>query len=256
MMTDTPRVSDEVLAEIGKLSAATVYYLLHMRGVGRKYGSGPIAMKGVASLAPGRKLVGRAVTLRYLPSREDLQREIATSASADGMNVTPRWRVIETCGPGDVLVSDAMGQSDISTGGEIVYGRLFQRGAAGIVTDGAIRDAQSTIDLGWPVFAGGRATMVGETRILPYEYNCPIQCGGVLVRPGDVVLGDDDGVVVIAAAFAEEIARAGREHEAIEQSILANMLEENASPSRFYPFNESTFAMHEARRARSQGAEG
>ena len=255
-MKVTPRVSDEVLEAIGGLGAATVFYLLHMRGIGRKYGAGPIAMSGVAALAPGRKLVGRAVTLRYLPSREDLQTEIATSAGADGMNATPRWQVIETCGPGDILVSDAMGQAGTSTGGEIVYGRLCQRGAAGIVTDGAIRDAQATIDLGWPVYAGGRATMIGETSLLPYEFNVPIQCGGVLVRPGDVILGDDDGVVVIAAAFAEEIAQAGRDHEGIEQSILANMHEEDASPSRFYPFNASTLAMHNARKAKVRGAEG
>lgn len=255
-MQTSPRVSDDVLEMIGRLGAATAFYLLHMRGVGRKYGAGPIAMNGVASLAPGRKLVGRAVTLRYLPSREDLQSEIATSTGADGMNATPRWRVIETCGPGDILVSDAMGQGGTSTGGEIVYGRLFQRGAAGIVTDGAVRDAQATIDLGWPVYAGGRATMIGETSMLPYEYNVPVQCGGVLVRPGDVILGDDDGVVVIAAAFAEEIAQAGRDHEGIEQSILANMREENGSPSRFYPFNASTMAMHSARQAKANGAEG
>ncbi len=253
---NTPRVSDDLLEKIGTLGTATVFYLLHMRSIGRKYGSGPIAMTGVAPLAPGRKLVGRAVTLRYLPSREDMQAEIATSAGADGMNATPRWRVIETCGPGDVLVSDAMGQSGTSTGGEIVYGRLFQRGAAGIVTDGAIRDAQATLDMGWPVYAGGRATMIGETSLLPYEYNVPVQCGGVLVRPGDVILGDDDGVVAIAAGLAEEIALAGREHEAIESSILANMREENASPSRFYPFNANTRAMHAARRALSDGGQG
>ena len=254
-MSHTSRVSDDVLAVIGKLGAATIFYLLHMRGVGRKYGSGPIVMKNVAPLAPGRKLVGRAVTLRYLPTREDLQAEIATSSGADGMNATPRWRVIEACGPGDVLVSDAMGQSGTSTGGEIVYGRLFQRGAAGIVTDGAIRDAQPTVDLGWPVFAGGRATMIGETKMLPYEFNVPIQCGGVLVRPGDVILGDDDGVVVLAASFAEEIARVGKEHEAIERSILANMREKNASPAHYYPFNDGTLAMHRARQAAGKGAE-
>jgi regulator of RNase E activity RraA len=255
-MTERPPVSDDVLAELGKLSTATVFFHLHMRGIARKYGSGPIGMKGVAPLAPGRKLVGRAVTLRYLPTREDLQAEIATSAQADGMNATPRWKVIETCGPGDVLVSDAMGQSGISTGGEIVYGRLHQRGAAGIVTDGAIRDAQPVLNLGWPVYAGGRAASIGETSLLPYEFNVPIQCGGVLVRPGDVVLGDDEGVVVVASALAAEIARLGREHEAVESSILRNMLEENASPSRFYPFNSETLAMHEARNRINGAIEG
>jgi regulator of RNase E activity RraA len=169
------------------------------------------------------------------------------------MNATPRWRVIEACGPGDVLVSDALGQAGTSTGGDIVYGRLHQRGAAGIVTDGAVRDAAAVVDLGWPVFAGGRTSMVGETKLLPYEFGVPIQCGGVLVRPGDVVLGDDEGVVVVAAALAEEIARAGREHEAVEDSIRATMHEDGASPARFYPFNPQTLAMHEARRRRGKG---
>jgi regulator of RNase E activity RraA len=246
-------VSEETLSAIGRLGTATVHYLLMMRGIGRKYGAGPIRMEGVASLAPGRRLVGRAVTLRYLPMREDLQALVATSRGADGMNATPRWRVVEACGPGSVLVSDALGLSDVSTGGEIVYGRLHLRGAAGVVTDGAIRDAGPVVAMGWPVFAGGRTSMVGETRIMPYEFGVPIQCGRVLVWPGDVILGDDDGVVVIPSGLADEIARNGAQHEAVEESVLDVMRRENVAPSAYYPFNADTYALHEARMRRLAG---
>lgn len=238
------RVSDEVLERLRHVDNATVLYVLMMRAVGRKYGHGPTWMEGVSSLAPGRRLVGRAVTLRYLPSRPDLQARIATSSEAGGMNETPRWQAIETCGPGDVLVSDAMGQGDVSTGGEIVYARLKERGAAGLVTDGAVRDAASVIGFGMPLFAGGRTPTVGETRIMPFEVNVPIQCGKVLVWPGDVVMGDDEGVVVLPASMAEEVAEEAVLHDDIERAILDFVRTEDASPKRFYPFNDDTMELY------------
>src|SRR5699024_6355997 len=123
----------------------------------------------------------------------------------------------EMCGPNDVLVSDAMGKAGVSTGGEIVYARLLKRGAAGIITDGAIRDAEAVINFGLPVYAGGRTPTVGEVIMMPFEIITPVQCGNVLVFPGDVVLGDDDGVVVLPASIAEEIAREAVRHENIEE---------------------------------------
>lgn len=239
------RVDDEVLERLGRSETATVLFLLMARGVGRKYGYGPIWMEGVRTLAPGRRLIGRAVTLRNLPSRPDLQRRIAVSSTADGMNDTPRWRAVEACGPGDVLVSDAIGQSNVSIGGEIVFMRLKQRGAVGLVTDGAIRDATRVIDFGLPVFAGGATPTVGETRIMPVEVNVPIQCGKVLVWPGDVVMGADDGVIVVPSSIAGEIADEAERHDDVEHAIMDYVEREHASPSRFYPFNEETFALYE-----------
>lgn len=247
---EPPRVSDEVLARLGRTETATVLFLLMARGIGRKYGYGPIWMESVRSLAPGRRLVGRAVTLRNLPSRPDLQQRIAVSATADGMNDTPRWRAVEACGPGDVLVSDAIGQSNVSVGGEIVFMRLKQRGAAGLVTDGAVRDATNVVEFGLPVFAGGATPTVGETRIMPYEVNVPIQCGKVLVWPGDVVLGADDGVVVVPASLAEEIADEAERHDDVERAIMDFVEREEASPSRFYPFNDLTYELYEKYKAR------
>lgn len=242
---DPLRVSDEVLERLGHSETATVLFLLMARGTGRKYGFGPIWMEGVRTLAPGRRLVGRAVTLRNLPSRPDLQERIAVSSTAEGMNDTPRWRAVEACGPGDVLVSDAIGQANVSVGGEIVFMRLKQRGAAGLVTDGAIRDAPAVVEFGLPVFAGGSTPTVGETRIMPYEVNVPIQCGKVLVWPGDVLLGADDGVVVVPAALAKEIADEAERHDDVERAIMDYVEREKASPSRFYPFNDLTYELYE-----------
>lgn len=240
-----PRVPDDVVERLGRADNATVLFLLMARGIGRKYGYGPIWMEGVESLAGGRRLVGRAVTLRNLPSRPDLQQRIAVSATAEGMNDTPRWRAVEACGPGDVLVSDAIGQANVSVGGEIVFMRLKQRGAAGLVTDGAIRDAARVVEFGLPVFAGGRTPTVGETRIMPFEVNVPIQCGKVLVWPGDVVLGADDGVVVVPAGLAAEIADEAERHDEVECAIRDFVERERSSPSRFYPFNEQTYELYE-----------
>ncbi|MBX3143017.1 MAG: hypothetical protein KF813_04615 [Trueperaceae bacterium] len=242
---EAPRVSDEVIERLKHTETATVLFLLMARGIGRKYGYGPIWMEGVRTLAPGRRMVGRAVTLRNLPSRPDLQQLIAVSSTAEGMNDTPRWRAVEACAPGDVLVSDAIGQSNVSVGGEIVFMRLKQRGAAGLVTDGAVRDAPNVVNFGLPVFAGGSTPTVGETRIMPFEVNVPIQCGKVLVWPGDVVMGADDGVVVIPASLAEEIATEAERHDDVERAIMDYVEREKASPSRFYPFNDLTFELYE-----------
>lgn len=240
-----PRVPDDVLQRLRRTETATVLFLLMARGIGRKYGYGPIWMEGVRNLTPGRRLVGRAVTLRNLPSRPDLQQRIAVSTTAEGMNDTPRWRAVEACGPGDVLVSDAIGQSNVSVGGEIVFMRLKQRGAAGLVTDGAVRDASKVIEFGLPVFAGGATPTVGETRIMPYEVNVPIQCGKVLVWPGDVILAADDGVVVVPALLAAEIAEDAEQHDDVERAIMDYVERYQASPSRFYPFNDLTYELYE-----------
>ncbi|MBM3945319.1 MAG: ribonuclease activity regulator RraA, partial [SAR202 cluster bacterium] len=134
---------------------------------------------------------------------------------------------------------------------------LVARGAAGLVTDGAVRDGHKVVKYGYPVFAGGSTPTIGEPEILPYEVNEPVQCGGVLVWPGDVVLGDDDGVVVVPAQLAEEVLREAVEHDEIEQAILDHVLEEKESPSRFYPFNEETMKLYEKwKKNRIKGSPG
>lgn len=247
MTEPTHRISDQVLSELRRVSNATILSHLLKRGFDKCY------MEGVHSLAPGRTMVGRAVTLRYLPSRPDLMQRVASGRHGDGMNDTPRWRAVEACGPGDVLVADAMGLSQVSTGGDVVFSRLLTRGAAGLVTDGAVRDGQGVARYGYPVFAGGSTPTIGEPHMLPYEVNEPVQCGGVLVWPGDVLMGNDEGVVVLPSQLAEEMLAEAVVHDEMEQALLEYTQKEGVSPAPYYPFNEETEMLYRDWKKRQSG---
>ncbi len=239
MVEPSTRVPDSLLEQYQSVSNATVLGKLLQRGYDKTY------MNGVRSLAPGRRLVGRAVTLRYLPSRPDLAKRVATGAHGEGFNETPRWQALEAMGPGDVFVGDAMGLSTVSTGGDVVFSRIVTQAAAGLVTDGGVRDGHKVVRYGYPVFAGDSTPTVGEPNILPYEVNAPVQCGGVLVWPGDVILGDDTGVVVLPSQLAEELLPECVEHDETEQALLEYTQERKISPKSFYPFNDDTKKIYE-----------
>jgi len=239
MVDPTVRVSNDLLEKYSSVSSATVLGRLLRMGYDKTY------MRGVRSLAPGRRLVGRAVTLRYLPSRPDLAKRVATGAHGEGFNETPRWQALEALGPGDVFVGDAMGLSEVSTGGDVVFSRILTQGAAGLVTDGGVRDGHKVTRYGYPVFAGGSTPTVGEPHILPFEVNVPVQCGGVLVWPGDILLGDDTGVVVLPSQLAEELLPECIEHDEIEEALLEYTQERKISPKSFYPFNDDTRKIYE-----------
>ena len=173
-------VSDELLARYRDISNATVLGQLLRRGYEKVY------MLGVESLAKGRRMVGRAVTLQYLPSRPDLQSIIATGQHGSGFNETPpRWQALEALGKGDVLVADAMGMSKTSTGGDVVFSRILTQDAEGLVTDGAVRDGHKVVRYGYPVFAGGSTPTVGRAKYpaLPSQRTDPMRrCLGVARR--------------------------------------------------------------------------
>ena len=238
------RVSDTILKNYESVSNATVLGQLAKRGYMKVF------MNGVRSLAPGRRLVGRAVTLRYLPSRPDLQEHVTRGGYGEGLNETPRWDALEALSPGDVLVADCMGMGGTSTGGDVVFSRILSKQAAGLVTDGGVRDGHKVIRYGYPVYAGGSTPTIGEPNVLPYEVNEPIQCGGVLVWPGDVILGDEDGVVVLPSKLALEIYDECVHHDEVEQAILDHTQKEGISPKFFYPFNSETEKIYKAWKAR------
>ena len=239
MAEPSERVSGELLKKYETVSNATVLGALLRRGYDKVF------MEGVHCLAPGRRLVGRAVTLRYLPSRPDLASRIATGKFGQGFNETPRWQALEALGPGDVFVGDAMRLSGVSTGGDVVFSRVLTQGAAGVVTDGAVRDGHKVVRYGYPVYAGSSTPTVGEPNILPYEVNEPVQCGGVLVWPGDVILGDDDGIVVLPSQLAEQLYDECVEHDQVEAAILEHTQKHRVSPKAFYPFNDDTKRIYE-----------
>jgi regulator of RNase E activity RraA len=154
-------------------------------------------------------MVGVAHTLRYLPLREDLFKKYG-----NGMNA--QKRAIEELRPGHVLVMDARRDTSAGTIGDILALRAQQRGAAGVVTDGGLRDSAAVTELGLPVFHGGEHPSVLGRRHVPWDTGVPIACGGALVQPGDLIVGDADGVVVVPPELAEELIADCREQEGQE----------------------------------------
>ena len=225
-MSDS-QISDALIERYRKVSSATVY-----SGVRRK-GYDPSFMKGVHARTPGSHLVGRAKTLRFVPPRPDIMRE--TELGAD----SPEYVAMGSCEPGDVMVFDAMGKSWASIGGDVKLLQLKMRGAEGLVTDGAIRDLSAVAEYGYKLFSGGRTGAVGAPDVWPYEANGTIQCGGVAVRPGDLIVGDDDGVVVVAPSIAEEVIEWVEEHEKAEEHIKSLIESEDVAPGKYY--NAATF---------------
>ena len=222
------RFAVELMDRYRKVSAATVY-----TGV-RNLGYEPCFMRGVRAFTPGAKLVGAARTLRFVPPRPDIIEE--TQRGED----SPEYRAMGSCGPGDVLVCDAMGMRYAAIGGDVKLLQLKMAGAEGLVTDGGIRDLDIVNGYGLMVFAGERTTTGGLPEIIPYEDNVTVQCAGVSVRPGDLIVGDDDGVVVVANHLAAKVIDWVEEHEQVEEYIKGLIEREGVAPGKYYPITDET----------------
>ncbi|MCI0438637.1 MAG: hypothetical protein L0177_05845 [Chloroflexi bacterium] len=225
-------LSQELINRYRKVTVATVY------GGVRRLGYEPCFMRGVQNFTPGAKLVGRARTLRFIPPRPDIMKEVHKGADS------PEYEAMGSCGPGDVLVCDGMGKEYAAIGGDVKLLQLQMVGAEGMVTDAGIRDLDIVASYGLKIFAGNRTPMGGAGEIDPFEANCVIQCGGVAVRPGDLIVGDDDGVVVVPRGAAEEVIDWVEEHEAVEEYIKGLIQKENVAPGKYYPISEKTVEMY------------
>ena len=224
-------VSQSLLDRFKKVSSPTVYTMLMNLG----YES--VFMEGVHPMNDERPLAARARTLRFLPSRPDLRQQVTRGEDS------PEYRAMALCGPGDVLVVDTGGMPYASIGGDIKFMMLQMQKVDGIVTDGAVRDVVGLESYGLIVYARSRTPKAGPVDILPYESNVPIQCGGALVLPGDVIVGDDAGVVVVPTPVAEEVIARAEEHEQVELFIKERVRKERCSPGRYYPVGEETLRL-------------
>lgn len=232
----TGYLSVKAEAALKQVSTATLTSQLLKRGFRNTF------LAGVEPLLPDLRMVGYAFTLRFVPMREDLDH----SGPVD--NLTSAQRIaIESVGPGDVLVMDARGDLNSGTIGDILTTRMKLRGAVGVVTDGALRDRRGMQQTGLPSYARATHGAASPTRHHPADINRPIGCAGVLVVPGDVVVGDADGVVIIPQAVAEEVALAALEQEEIEAFVLTK-IEGGASIIGVYPPNDQTRAEFQAAR--------
>lgn len=178
-----------------------------------KRGFRNVFMQGVHPLAPDQpRLVGHAVTLRFIPAREDID-SLAAYSRDDNLHRL----AVEECPAGAVLVMDAQRNTQVSSAGDLLLGRMKARGAAGIVTDGGFRDVAGMRRVGLPAYHRQPATPATPIALHPLERDVPIGCGGVAVYPGDAIVGDADGIIVIPRHLADEIAAEAYEIEAYEK---------------------------------------
>jgi regulator of RNase E activity RraA len=207
----------------------------------KKHGIRAAHCGGLVALDPARcRFLGRAVTARYVPLRED--RLGAQSLSNTGALM---HQVLATLGEGDVLVLDGMGIADTGLIGDVIAARLRALGVVGVVADGAVRDAAEIRGLGLPVFCRGAAPPPSFTRLMLADMNCPVGVGGAAVFPGDTVMADEDGVVVLPAALAAPVLAEAAEQDAVEKWIRLRV-EAGEALAGLYPAGEATMAQYRA----------
>jgi regulator of RNase E activity RraA len=219
----------EILSQV---TTATLTTLLLKKGLRNVW------LRGTRPLRPGQpRLVGRAFTLRFVPAREDL----ATPESWSSPISTRA--AIEAMPAGCIAVVDAMGVTDAGVFGDILCTRMVKRGVAALVTDGVVRDVSGVLGSGLPVWCSGAAAPPSVAGLTFVDWQAPIACGGVAVFPGDVVVVDDDGAVLIPAALLDDILTLAPEQERLENWIM-QQVENGAALPGLYPPNAENKARY------------
>lgn len=207
----------ETRAKFKTVSTATLCTALFKRGLRGQF------IQDVRPLNPlGGNMVGEAYTLRYIPAREDLNL-ISVFQNRDH----PQRKAVEECPPGAVLVIDSRKDARAASAGGILVSRLMVRGAAGIVTDGGFRDSPEIAQMAMPAYHNRPSAPTNLTLHMALDINVPIACGDVAVFPGDVMVGDAEGVIVIPAGIADEIA-----DEAVEMTVFEDFVMEEVAKGR------------------------
>ena len=196
--------------DLALISTATIATCLFKRGLKNQY------IQNVLPLKKGRpNMIGEAFTLRYIPAREDLN---SISVFKDPNH--PQRVAVESCPEGAVLIIDSRNDARAASAGSILATRLMVRKVAGIVTDGGFRDAAEIAELDLPSFHQRPSAPTNLTLHQALDINIPIGCGGTAVFPGDIIVGDDDGVMVIPNAIIEEVIEECLEMTRFETFVL------------------------------------
>ena len=181
--------NSDIAERLRSISTATIMDILRAHEPER------LIMQGVRPIRPGAgTMAGPARTLRFLPRRNDV------SSTPKG---SPQFELIDSAGPGEVLVFDAGGWSGGSVLGDMLATRAEQRGVIGVVTDGVVRDLAGMVDLKIAVYASGLFPVPSALGLIPWDIDIPVRCGGVLVRPGDWIIADAEAAVVVPKAQLE-----------------------------------------------------
>jgi regulator of RNase E activity RraA len=231
-------LTDEVREKLKQASTATLATVLFKRGFKNVFMMGPKRLNDDVS----EVMVGEAFTLRYVPAREDLN---GPGEFTDRGH--PQRRAVEECPEGAVVVADCRGDVRAGTGGDILLTRMEVRGCAGMVSDGAMRDVKGIAPLRMPVYSSAVSAPASFTHHAAVDMQVPVACGGVPVYPGDVVVGDRDGVVVIPGELAVEVAGEAVAQEQFEAWVLDEV--RGGRPTiGLYPPDDETRARYEGSR--------
>jgi len=216
--------------KLKKVSTPTIATCLYKRGLKNQF------IQDVKPLKLGKPtMVGEAYTLRYIPARED-RNPISVFRNADH----PQRVAIEECPPGYVLVIDSRKDARAASAGDILVTRLMVRGVAGIVTDGGFRDSANIANLAIPSYHNKPSAPTNLTLHEALDINVPIGCGDVAVFPGDILVGDDDGVMVIPAGIVDEVADDCIEMTLFEDFVLEQVNNGKTIIGLYPPTNEQT----------------
>jgi len=208
-------VNPQTREKLMQVSTATLCTALFKRGLRNQF------IQSVHPLNPSLpNMVGEAFTLRYMPAREDLNPITVFNDRSH-----PQRQAVEQCPVGAVLLMDSRKDARAASAGGILVSRLMKRGVAGVVTDGGFRDSPDIAKLGFPAYHQRPSAPTNLTLHQAIDINVPIGCGDVAVWPGDVVVGDAEGVIVIPADIADEVAAEATEMTVFEDFVQEKVLE-------------------------------
>lgn len=235
----SPALSPELKAKLESVCTATLSSQLRKRGLNN------VSIDGLTATRPDRRVVGLARTLRYVPNREDLFR-------THGGGFNAQKQAIDSVREGEILVMEARGEKGTGTIGDILALRAQVRGAAAIITDGGVRDFSAVAAMELPTYYANPHPAVLGRRHIPWDTDITIACGGATVQPGDIIVADADGILVIPPALAEEVADESIAQER-EETFITEMVEQGHSVDGLYPLNtewRGKYQEWEARRAK------
>ncbi|SEM35696.1 ribonuclease activity regulator RraA [Nonomuraea pusilla] len=231
-----------MIEALGEVSAATACAKLHQMGITRTFIDGPVPLHRT----PDVHVTGGAVTLQFLPRREDV---FSGTEQEDAERKTALWGVLESIRPGDVLVVSAQASHFTGCLGDMLVRYFKLRGGAGIVVDGRVRDAARVRALGVPIWCTGVTPhYASQTELWPSAFNVPVGVGGVLVTPGDIIVADEDGAVVVPQKSAVAVAEDALRHQDRE-AFARRRLDEGGRLSDYYPLTGAGLDEYLAARA-------
>jgi 5-oxopent-3-ene-1,2,5-tricarboxylate decarboxylase/2-hydroxyhepta-2,4-diene-1,7-dioate isomerase len=219
-----PVLTPELKAKLESVATATLSSQLRKRGLNN------VSIDGLQATRPDRKVVGLARTLRYVPNREDLFKTYGGGFNA-------QKKAIDSVNEGEILVMEARGEKGTGTVGDILALRAQVRGAAAIITDGGVRDFSAVAGLEMPTYFANPHPAVLGRRHIPWDTDITIACGGTTVQPGDIIVADSDGILVIPPPIAEELADDCIAQEK-EEAFIFEMVKQGNSVDGLYPMNK------------------